>query len=124
MVTIRSSKTDHTARGVVRRIHYASNEAVCPVRAVLAWTAFLAGRGITAGPLFTRVDRWGNVSRSAGGRYASRDGRLRPQGIGTIVTALCESAGLARGTRHRIPRRAGAEGTAATASAVAVRRPC
>jgi integrase len=101
MVTIRSSKTDHTARGVVRRIHYASNEAVCPVRAVLAWTAFLAGRGITAGPLFTRVDRWGNVSQRAGGRYASRDGRLRPQGIGAIVTALCESAGL--GTRDTAP---------------------
>jgi len=100
-VTIRSSKTDHAARGVVRRIHYASNEAVCPVRAVLAWTAFLAGRGITAGPLFTRVDRWGNVSQRAGGRYASRDGRLRPQGIGAIVTALCESAGL--GTRDTAP---------------------
>jgi integrase len=93
-VTIRASKTDHTARGVVRRIHYAANETVCPVRAVLAWTAFLAGRDRTAGPLFTRIDRWGNVGRDAGGRYASRDGRLRPQAIGAIVAALCESAGL------------------------------
>jgi integrase len=93
-VTIRSSKTDHAARGVIRRIHYAANEAVCPVRAVLAWTGFLAGRGITVGPLFTRVDRWGNVSRDAGGRYASRDGRLRPQAIGAIVAAACGSADL------------------------------
>jgi integrase len=93
-VTIRSSKTDQAARGVTRRIHYASREALCPVRAVLAWTAFLAGQGITTGPLFTRVDRWGNVSRAAGGRYAQksaghRDGRLRPQAIGAVVAARC-----------------------------------
>ena len=111
-VTIRSSKTDPSARGVIRRIHYAANERVCPVRAVLTWTSFLAGRGITTGPLFTRIDRWGNVGPAAGGRYAdppesdgavgppvstgtTRDGRLRPQAVGAIVTALCESAGLA-----------------------------
>jgi integrase len=111
-VTIRSSKTDQSARGVIRRIHYAANQRVCPVRAVQAWTSFLAARGVTAGPLFTRIDRWGNVGPTAGGRYAeplrsdgtagrpaaaepSRDGRLRPQAVGAIVTALCESAGLA-----------------------------
>jgi Phage integrase, N-terminal SAM-like domain len=111
-VTIRASKTDQSARGLVRRIHDASNERVCPVRAVLTWTSFLAARGVTTGPLFTRIDRWGNVGPAAGGRYAdppgpdgaagppvsagtSRDGRLRPQAVGAIVTALCESAGLA-----------------------------
>lgn len=121
-VTIRSSKTDHAARGVTRRIHYASSETVCPVRAVLEWQAFLARRGITAGPLFTRVDRWGNVGPDAGGRYGGpaatgmtaglvsaqarraggtrrdgRDGRLRPQAIGEIIEVLCESAGLGAG---------------------------
>jgi integrase len=120
-VTIRASKTDQSARGVTRRIHYASAEALCPVRAVLAWQAYLAARGHTAGPLFTRVDRWGNLGAGAGGRYterggqqgiavpvhgrsqpaggtrlaASRDGRLRPQAIGDIVTAACAAAGLA-----------------------------
>ena len=110
-ITIRSSKTDQSARGMVRRIHYAANELVCPVRALMAWTTFLAGRGVTTGPLFTRVDRWGNVGPTAGGRYTgprashpnttpvatgtSRDGRLRPQAVGAIVTALCRSAGLA-----------------------------
>ena len=77
-VTIRASKTDQSARGLVRRIHYASNERVCPVRAVLAWTSFLAARGITTGPLFTRIDRWGNVGPAAGGRYADP---LRSDGI-------------------------------------------
>ena len=107
-VTIRSSKTDQSARGVVRRIHYGSNDLVCPVRAVLAWTSFLAARSVTAGPLFTRVDRWGNLGPAVGGRYAAapspaapsltgrdgRDGRLRPQAIGAIVAALCQSARL------------------------------
>jgi site-specific recombinase XerD len=110
-VTIRFSKTDQSARGVIRRIHYAANERICPVRAVQAWTAFLAARGVTTGPLFTRIDRWGNVGSAAGGRYAAppsadetaaeaasggitRDGRLRPQAIGAIVTSLCAAAGL------------------------------
>jgi integrase len=123
-VTIRASKTDQSARGVVRRIHYASAQRLCPVRAVLAWLAYLAAKGVTAGPLFTRIDRWGNLGAGAGGRYtaagapggppealttgpgadgeaddgprslAGRDGRLRPQAIGDIVAAACAAAGL------------------------------
>lgn len=112
-VTIRASKTDQSARGVTRRIHYASAEGICPVRAVLAWLGYLAARGHTSGPLFTRVDRWGNLAAAAGGRYgaaapvsgpqeatgpaksaAARDGRLRPQAIGDIVAAACAAAGL------------------------------
>jgi len=95
-VTIRASKTDQAARGVIRRIHYAANEALCPVRAVAGWTEYLAQRGITAGPLFVRVDRWGNVGAAAGGRYAAAGGRerLRPQGIGDIIAAACAAAGL------------------------------
>jgi integrase len=115
-VMIRSSKTDQSAAGVVRRIHYAANQPVCPVRAVLAWTGFLAGRGVTSGPLFTRIDRWGHVDARAGGRYVSaetRDGRLRPQAIGDIITAACAAAGLGdpaaerRHTGHSV-RRGGA----------------
>jgi hypothetical protein len=130
-VTIRASKTDQSARGVVRRVHYASAEALCPVRAVLGWVEYLAARGIAGGPLFTRIDRWGNLGAGAGGRYtgarvpgapaesaiaargargepdgepdgprgprspAGRDGRLRPQAVGDIVTAACAAAGLA-----------------------------
>ena len=74
-VTIRSSKTDQSARGVVRRIHYASKEDVCPVRAVLGWTSFLTARDVTTGPLFTRIDRWGNVGRAVGGRTPMRHPR-------------------------------------------------
>lgn len=94
-VMIRASKTDQSARGVIRRVHYASRPETCPVRAVLAWLGFLAGRGVTAGPLFTRVDRWGNSGPAAGGRYRpgqDRDGRLRPQAIGDIIAAACAAA--------------------------------
>jgi integrase len=79
-VTIRASKTDQSARGVVRRIHYASAEAVCPVRAVLTWLEYLAAHGRATGPLFTRIDRWGNLGAGAGGRYrASLAPRGRPR---------------------------------------------
>ncbi len=153
-VTIRSSKTDQSARGMVRRIHYASNELVCPVRAVLAWTSFLAARGVTAGPLFSRVDRWGNLGPAVGGRLLGRagrqrggtgetgetgDGRLRPQAIGAIVRgAVARRLGLGdlppRSPRDRFRRRQlrrmkqpGREQRpvqAATASAGAARRRC
>jgi integrase len=98
-VTIRVSKTDQSARGVVRRVHYARSAALCPVRAVLAWLGYLAGRGVTTGPLFVRVDRWGNLGAGAGGRYrptrgTARDGRLRPQAVGDIAAAACQAAGL------------------------------
>lgn len=83
-VTIRSSKTDQAARGAVRRVHYASAAAVCPVRAVLAWLDHLSGRGITAGPLFPRIDRWGNTGT-----------RLTPRSAGTVIAAACAAAGLA-----------------------------
>jgi integrase len=109
-VTIRSSKTDQSARGVTRRIHYAANREVCPVRAVLAWLGYLSGRGVTWGPLFTRVDRWGNVDARAGGRYRcaeSRDGRLRPQAIGGIIAAACARAGLGGPDAHGSRRYSG-----------------
>jgi integrase len=99
-VTIRSSKTDQSARGVTRRIHEARAAAVCPVRAVLSWLEYLREHGVTSGPLFTRVDRWGNLGPQAGGRHLaersrmSGDGRLRPQSIGGIVAAACAAAGL------------------------------
>ena len=104
-VTIRASKTDQSARGVVRRIHYASAEAVCPVRAVLAWLEYLAAHGRATGPLFTRIDRWGNLGAGAGGRYSrpGRDGRLRPQAVGDIVAAACAAAGLTAAAVPPVP---------------------
>ena len=135
-VTIRASKTDQSARGVIRRIHYAANERVCPVSAVLAWTAFLAAGGIMKGPLFTRIDRWGNVGPTAGGRYAGPPalaGQERPrppsqaETAATGASARRPSAPSSRPCARR-PAWPGSPqkgaGTAATASAAAGPRPC
>lgn len=96
VVVLRSSKTDPGARGAVRYVHSAAEAQLCPVAAVLAWRAYLAEQQIGTGPLFTRVDRWGNAGSRCGGHYrGDRDGRLRPQAIGEIIAAAATRAGLA-----------------------------
>jgi integrase len=57
-LTIRRSKTDQEGRGAVITIAREKVPCVCPVRALEAW---LREAGITAGPLFRAVDRWGNL---------------------------------------------------------------
>ena len=98
-VTIRRSKTDPSAKGQVRYVLYAPKQdrQYCPVEAVLAWRRLLRKEGIVSGPLFLRVDRWGNLGVAAGGgnyNPGARDGRLRGQSIGAIVTTAAAKAGL------------------------------
>ena len=62
IVTIRSSKTDADAEGVELAIPRGKWAASCPVRSLNAW---LARAGITHGPLFRKVDRWGRLGRDA-----------------------------------------------------------
>ncbi len=52
-----------------------------PAQALLNWTG---EAGIVSGPLFRKVDQWGNVSRRA----------LTPQSVNLIVKARAEKAGL------------------------------
>jgi site-specific recombinase XerD len=61
-VTLPHSKTDQEGAGIVRAIPYGQHEDTCPVRALRAW---IAAAGITSGPVFRRVDRWGNVGGEA-----------------------------------------------------------
>ena len=108
-VTIRASNTDQSARGVVRRIHYASAEDVCPVRAVLAWLEYLRGHGIMSGPLFTRIDRWGNLGAGAGGRYTLAGYPLADAPGGRPTVPVAEpgaewSPGDTRESRPRVDR--------------------
>jgi integrase len=116
-VTIRASKTDQSARGVIRRIHYASAEAVCPVRAVLAWLEYLAAHAITTGPLFTRIDRWGNLGPAAGGRYETdsapgdlpeaapvRDGARQWGGLAEAAASARDGDRRPRGPRPAVGR--------------------
>jgi integrase len=95
-VTIRTSKTDQHATGTVRHIAYASDPSLCPVRAMITWRDYLANAGIRSGPLFVRIDRWGNLGAQAGGHYTAgeRDGRLRSQAIGDLITAAATACDL------------------------------
>ncbi len=52
-----------------------------PVASLKAW---LAAAGIETGPVFRRIDQWGNVDRRA----------LTPQSVNLILKARCEKAGL------------------------------
>jgi len=59
VVTIRRSKTDQDGAGRRIGIPYGSSPETCPVRALHAW---LTAAGITTGPLFRGVGRWGRIS--------------------------------------------------------------
>jgi integrase len=59
VVTIRRSKTDQEAEGRKIGIPYASHLETCPVRSLQDW---LEKSGITEGPLFRPIDRFGRMS--------------------------------------------------------------
>lgn len=58
--------------------------AVMVGRPVAALKAWLAAARIETGPVFRRIDQWGNVDRRA----------LTPQAVNLILKARCEKAGL------------------------------
>jgi site-specific recombinase XerD len=59
VVTIRRSKTDQEAEGRKIGIPYASHLETCPVRSFQDW---LEKSGITEGPLFRPIDRFGKMA--------------------------------------------------------------
>jgi site-specific recombinase XerD len=56
-VLLRFSKTDQEGAGETLALAEGVRGATCPVRAVRGWTAALAARGITSGPLFRSVGK-------------------------------------------------------------------
>jgi site-specific recombinase XerD len=60
IVRLRRSKTDQLGQGRVVGIHYGKRKETCPVRAYEAW---LKVRGEWRGPLFTRINKAGEVLR-------------------------------------------------------------
>ncbi|WP_369254956.1 site-specific integrase [Geodermatophilus amargosae] len=56
-VLLRYSKTDQEGAGETLALAEGVRETTCPVRAVRAWRAALAGQGVTAGPLFRSVGK-------------------------------------------------------------------
>lgn len=90
---IRYSKTDKDAQGAEVSVPFGQHAETCAVRSVRAWIAELAGRGITAGPLFRPVDRHGRVGGEDGmaGVAASR---LTGKSVSDIVRRRAQLAGL------------------------------
>ncbi|SNS24934.1 Site-specific recombinase XerD [Geodermatophilus saharensis] len=56
-VLLRYSKTDQDGAGETLALAVGVREVTCPVRAVAAWRAALAERGVTSGPLFRSVGK-------------------------------------------------------------------
>ncbi len=75
------SKTDPRGAGHWRSLRRGRSAVTCPVRAVQAW---VEGAGLTSGPLFRGVDRWGHVL----GR------RMHPDTVWYLLRRLSARAGL------------------------------
>lgn len=81
VVTIQRSKTDQAGAGSTKTIPTLKQRDLCAVRAVKAW---LKESGISEGPLFRAIDRWGHV----------RAGPINAQLIRLIVRQYANLAGL------------------------------
>lgn len=100
VVSVRRSKGDQEARGAEKGIPYASNPALCPVRALAAW---LAAAKIEDGALFRGVDQLGRVAAVA----------LSDRTVARIVQRVAEAAGIDPKTVAGHSLRAGFATTAA-----------
>jgi integrase len=81
VVTIRRSKTDQEGEGRKIGIPYASHLETCPVRSLQDW---LEKSGITEGPLFRPVNRFGKMASI----------RLSGAAVGEIVKRYAAAVGL------------------------------
>jgi site-specific recombinase XerD len=82
-----------TPRRQPRRIRLGAgaDPATCPVR---AWQAWQQAAGLTGGPAFRPVDRWGAVRGDAGNRSGGAGVRLSGESVALIVKRCAAQAGL------------------------------
>ncbi|MGL5264071.1 MAG: tyrosine-type recombinase/integrase [Candidatus Rhabdochlamydia sp.] len=59
-VIVRFSKTDQEGEGKIKTVPYGSHQS-CPVFAIKTWLDELNKAGITDGPLFRAIDRYGHI---------------------------------------------------------------
>lgn len=76
---LRGSKTDQEKKGEAKGIPFATPRW-CPVQAVDSW---LSSSARATGPLFVRMDRWGNL----------KSGRLSDRAVARIVKKAAEGIG-------------------------------
>ena len=114
VVTIRRSKTDQEGEGRKLGIPYASHLETCPVRSFQDW---LERSGITEGPLFRPIDRFGRMAAirlSAAAvadivkRYAAAVGLDATEFAGhSLRSGLATSAAAAGASERSIMRQTG-----------------
>lgn len=80
VITLARSKTDQEGEGIVKAIPY-GHGVCCPVTALRDW---LTAAGISAGPLFRALSKWGQLG----------DGALHAGSINTILAQRATLAGL------------------------------
>ena len=81
VVTVRKSKTDQEGAGREVGLPFGASQDTCPVRALRQW---LDRAGITEGPVFRAVQRYGHVSRRG----------LHKDSIGKLLKRAASRAGL------------------------------
>jgi len=81
IVNIRRSKTDQEGQGRRVGLPYGSTPATCPVHSLEAWLAML---GTDEGPLFSGVNRHGQLGKQ----------RLTAQSVALIIKRLAAQAGM------------------------------
>src|SRR5215212_9209766 len=62
IITLRRSKTDQEGASFTKGLPAGTSDATCPKGALEAW---LQLAGITSGPIFRPIDRWGHVGSRA-----------------------------------------------------------
>jgi integrase len=81
LVNVPRSKTDQQGGGRNKHLSRGADPETCPVLALDAW---MRAAGITTGPVFRPVDRWGRIA----------DRALDPQTVARVVKRAAGAAGL------------------------------
>ena len=88
-LTLPSSKTDQEGKGTELGITRGKRAETCPIRALEAW---LAASACDYGPVFRKVDRWGNIEHA----------RLSGEAVRTILKGRAKAAGITVHTTERL----------------------
>jgi len=81
VILLRHSKTDQEGHGRKVGLPYGQHLETCPVRAL---RAYLKASGVSSGPIFRKVDRWGHPGAHA----------LCDRAVALVVKRLAAAAGL------------------------------
>jgi integrase len=88
-LTLPSSKTDQEGQGVELGITRGKRVETCPVRTLEAW---LAASACDYGPVFRKVDRWGNIEHA----------QLSGEAVRTILKGRAKAAGITVHSTERL----------------------